>query len=212
MNKNKNLEDIRNQVPPDYYETGIKENILQRIWHTEKLSTFRQLANGVKCKKILDVGCAGGTFTNNISHIFPQAKITGIDAYLNAIEYGRKKYPHINFILADAHNLPFRNKSFDLVICYETLEHLAYPLKALNEIRRVLKNGGSAIIAMDSGSLLFQIVWWFWEKTKGKVWQDAHIHPYNASELATVIKQAGLKITLKYSSHLGMEVSFVLKK
>lgn len=212
MNKNKKLEDIWNQVPTDYYEKGVKENILQRIWHTKKLYAFKQIANGVKCKRVLDIGCAGGTFTNNVSQVFPQAKITGIDVYSRAIKYGKKEYPHINFILADAQNIPFKDKSFDLVICYETIEHLINPLGALKEIRRVLKNDGVALIAMDSGSLLFRIVWWFWEKTKGKVWKDAHIHRLSHNDLETAIKKAGFKIRLKHFSHLGMEVSFVLKK
>lgn len=212
MNKSKKIEDIWNQVPPDYYEKGVKQNILQRIWHTKKLSTFKEVIDGVKYKKILDVGCAGGTFTNNISSIFPQAKITGIDIYPRAIEYGKNKYPHINFILSDVHNLPFKNNTFDLIVCYETIEHIVNPLRALIEIKRVLKNDGSALIAMDSGSLLFRIVWYFWEKSKGRVWQDAHIHPYNHKELESLIKKAGFQITRRHFSHLGMEVSFLLKK
>ena len=202
---------ILNQVPPDYYEKGINTNILQRIWHTKKLSMFKSIISDIKCDNILDIGCAGGTFTNNISKILPKAEITGIDLYSSAIEYGKNKYPHINFILADAHNIPFKNKSFDLIICYETIEHLNNPPQALKEIRRVLKNDGHTIVAMDSGSLLFKIVWWFWEKTKGKVWQGAHIHTYNHKELENIIKKAGFKIKLKHFSHLGMEVSFLLK-
>lgn len=211
MNKNK-LKDIWNQVPPDYYEKGVKENILQRIWHTKKLSMFTSITTDIKCSNILDVGCASGTFTNNISNVFPKAKMTGIDVYSSAIEYGKKKYPHINFMLADAHNIPFKDKTFDLVICYETIEHLIRPIEALKEIRRVLKNKGIALIAMDTGSLVFQVVWWFWERTKGKVWQGAHIHPYKHNELEVIIKEAGFKIRSKHFSHLGMEVSFVVEK
>lgn len=212
MSNNKKIHDIWNQVPPDYYEKGINANIFQRIWHTKKLSIFKDIINGIKCKKILDVGCAAGNFTNNISHIFPRAKITGIDAYSRAIEYGKNKYPHINFILADAHNLPFKNNSFDLIICYETIEHIIDPLKALKEMRRVLRNDGNALVVMDSGSLFFRIVWWVWKKTKGKVWQGAHLHPFNHHQLGILIKNAGFKISLKKFSHLGMDVSFVLKK
>ena len=179
MNKTRKIEKVLNQVPPDYYDKGINSNIFQRIWHTKKLSMCKAIISDVKCNNILDIGCAGGTFTNNISNIFPKAKITGIDAYSSAIEYGIKKYPHINFILADAHNIPFKDKSFDLVICYETIEHLINPLIALKEMRRALKNDGHAIVAMDSGSLLFKIVWWFWVKTKGKVWQGTHLNPFN---------------------------------
>ena len=212
MNKSKHMDDIWKQVPPDYYEKGIRENILQRIWHENKLSNFKKIVNEANYSIILDVGCAGGEFSNKISNIFPQAKITGIDIYSNAIEYGKRRYPHIKFIQADAHRIPSNDNSFDLVVCYETIEHLVEPLKALKEIRRVLKKEGTAVVAMDSGSLLFQIVWWFWEKTKGKVWQGAHIHPYKHKELENIIKEAGFKIKSKRFSHLGMEISFMLVK
>lgn len=212
MSKSKKLEAIWNQVPPDYYEKGTKENILQWIWHTKKLSTFKKIIDSNIYTNILDVGCASGTFTNKVSSLFPQAKITGIDVHQSAIKYGQIKYPHINFILADAHRIPFKDSSLDLVICYETIEHLNKPLEALKEMRRVLKKDGTALIAMDSGSLLFGLVWFFWERTKGKVWQDAHIHPYHHNKLESIIKKAGFKIKRKYFSHLGMEVSFLLKK
>jgi len=71
---------------------------------------------------------------------------------------------------------------------------------------------GQAIIAMDSGNLLFRIIWWFWEKTFGNVWHGAHLHPFQHRDLEKVIKEVGFKITKKHFSHLGMEVSFVLRK
>ena len=44
------------------------------------------------------------------------------------------------------HRLPFYNESFDFIICSHVLEHVDYDIKALNEINRVLKKSGIAII------------------------------------------------------------------
>ena len=52
----------------------------------------------------------------------------------------------------------------------------------------VLKKNGRAIISMDSGSLLFRSAWYFWTKTKGKVWKDAHLHEFNAQILEYTIR------------------------
>jgi len=49
-------------------------------------------------------------------------------------------------IVANSHLLPFKNKSFDLVVCVETLEHDDQPFKTMSEIYRVLKDGGWCII------------------------------------------------------------------
>lgn len=149
---------------------------------------------------------------DKISQLFPKSKVTGVDIYPAAVNFAKIRYPHINFLVTDAHKLPFYKNSFDLVICYETIEHVVDPKKILQEIRRITKQDGTAIIAMDSGNLLFRIIWPVWERTFGKVWQGAHLHPFHHNELESVINKAGFNIIKKHFSHLGMEVSFLLKK
>ncbi len=208
----KQLVKIWNQVPPDYYQKEIVKNPLKRFWHNQKVNTFKKLTIDRNFKNILDVGCASGWMANEVSKIFPAAKITGVDAYGKAINYGKRVYPHIKFRMADAHKLPFKANSFDLVICYEVIEHLVDPPKALQEIKRVLKKNGLAIVTMDSGNRLFRIVWWISEKTISSVWQNAHLHPFKHTELEEVIKKSGVKIIKKHFSHSSLEVSFLLKK
>ncbi len=211
MNK-KNLEIIWNQVPPNYYEEGLRKNIFQYIWHTNKIRIFKKLTNSKQYKSILDVGCAAGTLTNKISQLFPNSHISAVDIYQKSIALRKKLYPHIKFVIADAHKLPFKNNSFELVYCCETIEHVEYPDRVLKELKRVLKKNGHAIVVMDSGSNIFRIVWWIWEKTKGRVWDGAHLHPFHHTELETVIKKVEFKILKKHLSFFGMEVSFVLSK
>ena len=181
---------ILEKVPVDYYDNL---SLLQNIWHKRKLNSFKEIVRNSKFHFILDVGCASGTLTIQLHEILC-CKVIAIDAYPKAIKYARKKYPQINFLVADAHSLPFKSNSFDLVVSYETIEHLVNPPLALKEIHRVLKKDGRAIIAMDSGSLLFRIVWFFWENTKGRVWQGAHIHPFHHSELEKKICQSKFRI------------------
>lgn len=206
------LSKIWQRVPPDYYDHGIGGNILQRFWHTHKIKVFKESIKGRSFKRILDVGCAGGNMTDRIYKMFPGSKVIGVDVYKDAIDYARKKYPNIKFMVADAHKLPFKDDSFDLIICYETIEHLVNPLRALREIRRAVARNGVVGLEMDSGSLLFRIVWWFWEKTKGRVWRGAHLHPFHHTELERVIKKAGFRIIRKKLSHMGMAISFLLNK
>src|SRR3989344_5788482 len=181
---------ILDQVPVDYYENGIKTNFFQSLWHNHKHSLFKRWVKNQDFKRIIDIGCASGFMTNLISEVFSDSKIHGIDAYKKAISYAKKKYPHINFAVAKAEKLPFDPSYFDLIVCYETIEHLENPSQALKEIRRVLNKTGLAVVAMDSGNFLFRMVWWVWEKTRGKVWQGSHIHPFHHFELEELIKKA----------------------
>lgn len=208
----KQLTKIWSQVPEDYYEKEIARNPLKRHWHTLKVNTFRKLTKNLQPKTILDDGCASGRMANEISKIFPKAKITAIDVYKKAVAYGTKKYPHLKFELADAHKLPFKSNSFDMVICYEVIEHLVNPKKALLEMKRVMKKNGYTLVAMDSGNWMFRAVWWISEKTISRVWLGAHLHPFKHSELEDLIEEVGFKIKRKHFSHYGMEVSFLLKK
>lgn len=204
----KRLAEIWAQVPPDYYDQGIENNLLQKLWHTQKLKQVIRFLpkNAVR---VLDVGCSSAVLTAEIAKSLPKSKVTGVDSYKKVIDFAKAKYPHLQLLVADAHKLPFADKSFDLVICTETLEHVTDPKKVLLEIKRVLSKNGRAIISMDSGSFLFRTIWYFWTKTKGRVWENAHLHEFNAQVLENLIKEAGFKITKKVYSHLGMAVTFL---
>lgn len=212
MRRNKKLSDIWKQTPPDYYDRGIKTNLFQYLWHTNKVRVFKSIIKNDKFLKILDVGCASGLMTKQITSIFPESKVIGIDVYSEAIKLAKQKYPSIEFIKTNAHKLPFKNTYFDLITCYETIEHVSNPQIVLQEIHRVTKKNGTVILAMDSGNLIFRFIWWFWEKTKGKVWQGAHLHPFHHLELETIIRNTNFKVKEKLFSHLGMEVIFIIKK
>lgn len=214
MKKNNNLEEIWRQVPPDYYQQGIKNNLFQWIWHTWKWISMEKffIGLGKKPLKILDVGCASGFLTSRIAGFFPLAEIFGIDSYKEAIQFGQKSYPNIKLRYGDAHKLPFKNESFNLITCIETLEHLENPKGAICEMARVLKKDGYILIGQDTDNLLFKLVWIVWTKRHGKVWHNSHLHPYSPKRLEKLIKECGLKIIQKRFSHLGMEVFFLIQK
>lgn len=206
------LEDIWHQVPPDYYQEGIAHNPLQRMWHTGKLQAVIELIRDISPKRILDVGSASGWFLSELAKQYPDSAGEGVDVYEPAIAYAKKHYPRISFRKADAHKLPFKDESFDLVICTEVLEHVINPQGVIAEIKRVLKKDGIAIIEMDSGNLLFQIIWYWWTNMRRGVWRDAHIHAFNAKKLEDMLHTSGLSIISKKTFNYSMAVAFLLKK
>ena len=210
--RSKDLDQIIRKVPVTYYQKGVKSNFLQKIWHGIKISYFKKIIQDISFSKCLDIGCASGYMLNEISNQYPNISFYGIDPYNQAIKYGQKTYPHIKFTMSLAEKLPFKDNFFDLILCYETIEHVKDAQKALQEIKRVLDKKGLAVITMDSGNWLFRIVWFIWEKTSGKVWQGAHLHPFHHRELGNLIKKTGFRIIQKNFTHLGMEVVFIVSK
>jgi len=211
INNRKSLQEILSQVPQDYYASGVKSNLLQKYWHGKK---WRELCKyiGIVNGKLLDVGCADGTTTKAIQGKYPALKIIGLDYYKDAINYAKKDEDKINFIVADAHKLPFKANFFDIVCAVEVLEHLTNPERVLSEINRVLKKGGYLIVVQDTDSLLFRTVWWFWTKWKGFVWNNSHISCVTPDVLLRRIKKQGFKIEKFRYTNLGMEIIIKAKK
>src|SRR3989304_6301659 len=101
------LKKILDQVPADYYESGVKSNFLQKYWHTRKWHYLKEFFIGVSGKRLLDIGCADGTTTRQIKKILPSVRIVGIDLYKKAIDHAKGKENKIRFIHGDVHKLPF---------------------------------------------------------------------------------------------------------
>jgi len=98
----------------------------------------------VKDKVVLDVACGTGYGTR---HLLTRGakRVVGIDISVDAINYARKKYSNgegLDFVHADAANLPFPVLTFDIIVSFETIEHLEDQGKFLAECKRALKSGG----------------------------------------------------------------------
>ncbi|MFW6132191.1 MAG: class I SAM-dependent methyltransferase [Candidatus Aminicenantaceae bacterium] len=106
----------------------------------------------VKNKSVLDAGCGTGIFSIIFSNK-GASPITGIDISEGSLQTGRnlmKKFniKNINFMKQDMLRLPFDNESFDIVWAWGTVHHTTAPFKAISELIRVLKKGGSLFLAV----------------------------------------------------------------
>jgi ubiquinone/menaquinone biosynthesis C-methylase UbiE len=207
----KGEKELLSQVPPDYYQKGIRTNFLQRLWHRGKLNAVLSMIEN-NPTNVLDVGCASGWFLSNLKKKYPNSKCVGVDKYKDAIVYGNKKYKNLKLVYADAHKLPFKSKTFDLVICTEVLEHVEDPKTVVREIERVLVKKGSAVVEMDSGNILFRAAWYWWTNIRRGVWRDSHIHAFNSTKLEKLLKSSKLNIEEKKTFNFTMGVAFLLKK
>lgn len=217
----KELQSIWNQVPINYYEDGERKNLGQRLWHSRKRQVFAFIFRTLKKtpffknKKVtvLDLGCADGHLTSWLVHQWPGGNIWGIDVVAKLINAAAKKYPGAKFKLGDAHQIPFDDNYFDLIVCSETLEHVIDPLKVCREARRVLKKGGVLVMELDTGSRLFTFLWYFWTHFgAGRVWDNAHLHQFDHKTLPQVISRAGLRVNRVIIHHLGMATTVVATK
>lgn len=88
-----------------------------------------------KINTVVDIGCGEGYLANQIK-AFTGARTFIADISHTAIKRAGQIYG-IYGVVADMHNMPFKNKSFDLVICTEAIEHLIDPAAAIRELERI---------------------------------------------------------------------------
>lgn len=98
-------------------------------------------------KSVLDIASGEG-FGSNILAKYAQ-KVTGIDISIEAVRYAAEKYKseNLNFIQGDAIEIPLKDKSVDIIVSFETIEHLDKHNEMMLEIKRVLKDNGILIIS-----------------------------------------------------------------
>lgn len=95
-------------------------------------------------ERILDI--AAGTGTSSAVLARSGARVVAADFSQGMIDVGRTRNPHIEFVQADAMDLPFDDNEFDVVTISFGLRNIKDPRKALAEMFRVLKPGGRLLI------------------------------------------------------------------
>lgn len=117
----------------------------------EHYQRYNAVLNIVKGKKVLDAACGAGYGTALMASVAEE--VTGIDISSEAISFANHRYSDIRnarYLEASIAELPFSDNTFDVIISFETIEHVDEDLqnKFLKEIKRCLKDDG--ILVMSS--------------------------------------------------------------
>jgi SAM-dependent methyltransferase len=120
---------------------------VREIWyeHWHRYVFARGLAAG---KRVLDAACGEGYGSALLADV--AADVIGVDIDETSIAHARVRYaakPRLRYQQADATALPFADRAFDLIVSFETLEHLAAQEQLLAGFARVLEIDGALIIS-----------------------------------------------------------------
>lgn len=130
------------------YSHGHHESVLRthagRTAQDSAAYLLPRLAPGME---LLDVGCGPGSITMDLADVLAPGMVTGVDASeevvgLAALAAAERGVDNVRFRAADVYELPWPDGSFDVVHAHQVLHHLADPVAALREMRRVARPGG----------------------------------------------------------------------
>lgn len=103
-----------------------------------------------------------------------------------------KRHPHVAFVSADVHDLPFDEETFDLVVCRRAAHHFAEIDRALDELNAVLKPGGRLVI--DDRSVPESDFADTCMNKLDRYHDPSHVRQYRASEWEAMLPANGFRV------------------
>ncbi len=122
---------------------GVPGEIWYEHWHR-----YHFAAPIVAGRTVLDIACGAGYGSALLART--AAHVTGGDIAQATVDHARRRYAafgNLEFRQADCAALPFADGSFDAVVSFETVEHIAAQEAFVGEVRRVLRAGGLFILS-----------------------------------------------------------------
>jgi ubiquinone/menaquinone biosynthesis C-methylase UbiE len=159
-----------------------------------RMRLMSEMVKEIKKKniKILDAGCGFGFNSSKLAEV---GDVTAIDNNSERLEIAKNldTKTQVKFEKADIFKLPFSNGYFDLVLCFEVLEHLKADQKALRELARVLKKSGFLMISFYQ----FEIEPKKFAKLHQKFKEIDHVRPgYTSTQMEKMLNKLGGEVIL----------------
>jgi ubiquinone/menaquinone biosynthesis C-methylase UbiE len=157
------------------YTHGHHESVLRsHSWRTAENSAGYLLPLLRPGMALLDVGAGPGTITADLARLVAPGPTTAIEATDEALDITRATFAkldlEVEFVVGDVHALDLPDDTYDVVHAHQVLQHVADPVQALREMRRVCKPGG-IVAVRDSDYHGFT---WYPELPELDEWMDLY--------------------------------------
>lgn len=167
--------------------SGKDQGMEERHWHTAKHALSRMPVESTDT--VLDLGTGSGYALRALRETQNIAAGYGIDGSPQMVSNARSYTTDnaVEFYVADFHSLPFPDNSVDHVWSMEAFYYATQPQKALSEIRRILRPGGTFYCAVN----------FFEESTHTHHWQEqvnVEMQLWNRQDYRDAFKEAGLYV------------------
>jgi methionine biosynthesis protein MetW len=138
--------------------------------------------------KILDLGCGEGFLGSLCKNTH---RWTGIEFDSGSVKRAKKKGLQVKQYDLNKGKIPFKSEQFDIVVASDVLEHIIYSQKILQEIKRVLKDGGLAIISLPNDFHIKSRLRFLFNKPvyTNPFGKEAHLHLFTMNQGRALIRK-----------------------
>src|SRR5438128_735965 len=194
---------LRNSIASADYDARAYDSVipLQRYWQRRRYQVITTMATGAQ--RVLDVGCGS-------SRIIGSGRMVALDIVLAKLRYARRYGNPL--VHGSIFELPFKDGTFDCVICSEVVEHVPADERVFSELERVLEPGGRLILGTpDYDRWRWRALEWLYGRLSPGGYADEHITHYTRANLGPYLQGKGFAIEgVEYVG--GSEMIFSLKK
>lgn len=140
-------------------------------------------------RRVLDAGC-GTAYGSRMLAEAGAEHVTGVDRAASVLEAARPSLPaNVELVTGDLKELPFPDRSFDLVVSFEVLEHLEDPDTALRELERVVAANGIVLVSSPNRDVY-------------EPGNPHHLHEYTPPELRDAMSRYFAHVELRRQANL----------
>ncbi len=140
---------------------------------------------------VLDIACGIGYGSYMMSVDHSSSKFTGVDISEKTITFANKFYKrkNINYINDNCLTVPLEDKSFDVIVSFETVEHIDEDSALLERLHKALKDDGTLITSVPNQDYM----------PFSKDTHPYHVRHYTYEEISQIISDAGFEVTEVFS-------------
>lgn len=177
---------MRQVVVPERFVPAAMRGQLLEAEHLVRYWWAAQLAEG---RRVLDAGCGTAYGTRMLAEA-GAASVTGVDRAASVLEAARPSCPeNAELVPGDLRELPFAARSFDLVVCFEVIEHLEEPEAALKELERVVTSDGVLLLSSPNRDVY-------------EPGNPHHLHEYTPREMQAALERYFAHVELRRQANL----------
>jgi SAM-dependent methyltransferase len=152
--------------------------------------------------RVLDAGCGRSLFTE-IRPDWP-FRITACDVDFDLLRDRKREFASVQWVVGDAHPLPFHERAFDGVFAGELIEHLPDPAAGLREFARVLRRGGTLVLTTPNRRRLANVA-----DRSERPYSPDHLSELSHDEVLALLRAHDFDVVARTGLHLELLLNWL---